>query len=72
MRLSRHAKNRLRWIGRRHSSVTAAGLLENLPGSETIGYDDRGNRRALVVLGETRLTLVIDEAQALVITVWVE
>ncbi|MGH2664126.1 MAG: hypothetical protein ACRDH8_15270 [Actinomycetota bacterium] len=72
MRLTRHAKNRLRWIERRHPGVTETGLIEALPASETIGYDDRGNRRARLVLGGTGLTVVIDEAQGIVITVWVE
>ena len=72
MKVTRHASNRLRWIGRRHRGVTADALMEALPSAETVGYDDRGNRRARVALGETRLTVVIDEAQGIVITLWVE
>jgi len=47
-------------------------LLDALSRAETVGYDDRGNRRARVNLGTTALTVVIDEAQAAVVTLWVE
>jgi hypothetical protein len=72
MRLSRHATNRVRWISRRHPDVTGASVVENLPRSKTIGYDDRGNRRARLALGETELVVVLDEAAGVVITLWVE
>jgi hypothetical protein len=72
VRTTRHAKNRLRWIGRRHPSVTETALLNGLSGSETVGYDERGNRRARMQVGATNLTVVIDEEEAVVITVWVE
>jgi hypothetical protein len=72
MRLTRHARNRLRWISRRHVSVSEAKLLEAIPGALTVGYDDRGNRRARVTIGTTSLILVIDESQGSVITMWVE
>jgi len=72
VRLTRHARNRLRWIGRRHPSVSEASLLETLPQAVTVGYDDRGNRRARVTLGRAGLIVVVDEAQSVIITVWME
>jgi hypothetical protein len=72
VRLTRHAKNRLRWIGRRHPGVTEQSLLEEISGSETIGYDDAGNRRARLVVRGTTLTVVIDESEGVLITMWVE
>ncbi len=36
------------------------------------GYDDQGNQRWLVLVAETHVTVVIDEALEVVITVWVE
>lgn len=70
VRLSRHARNRLRWIARRHPQVSAAAVMEALPGAETIGYDDRGNRKARVPMGDVRLTVVVDEAASVVVTIW--
>jgi hypothetical protein len=52
--------------------VTETAFLRGLPGSETVGYDERGNRRARMAVGATSLTVVIDEEEAVVITVWVE
>jgi hypothetical protein len=72
MRLTRHARNRLRWITRHHSGVTEAELLSRLPKSEHIGYDERGNRRVRAVVGNTTLTIVVDERGGVVITLWVE
>ena len=72
MRLTRHARNRLRWIARRHPGVSEAKLLEALPGAVTVGYDDRGNRRARMTIGMTNLIVVVDESQGSVITMWVE
>lgn len=72
MRLTRHASNRLRWIARRHPAVTGSGLLKNLPSAETVGYDDRGNRRARLALGRATVMVVVDESEGVVITVWVE
>jgi hypothetical protein len=48
VRLTRHAKNRLGWVARRHPEVTADALLEARPGAKTVRYDDRGNRRARI------------------------
>lgn len=42
--------------GRRHPGVTGSRLLEKLPSDETLGDDDRGNRRARLALGEATLT----------------
>ena len=72
MRLSRHAKNRLRLIARRHPLITADRLFEALPDARTLGYDDRGNRRARLSVGGLALILVIDESRGLVITIWAE
>lgn len=72
VRFTRHARNRLRWIQRRHAHVTEERIHEALTGGWTGGYDRRGNRRVHVPLGSVRLTVVIDEANETVITVWVE
>jgi hypothetical protein len=72
VKLTRHARNRLRWIARRHPSVTESALLAALPQAILVGYDDRGNRRVRVALGTIGLMVVIDEAQGVVITMWVE
>jgi hypothetical protein len=47
-------------------------VLESLTGAETIGYDDRGNRKARVMIGDTALTVVIHEAAEVVVTIWAE
>lgn len=72
MRLTRHAKNRLRWVARRHPEVTADAVFAALPDAETVRYDDVGNRRARIRVGITSLTVVIDDESATVITLWVE
>jgi hypothetical protein len=72
VRLTRHARNPLRWIGRQHPNVTAEALIEALPAAETIGYDDRGNGRVRLAVGGTRLTVVMDESAGVVITLWVD
>lgn len=72
MRFTRHAKNRLRWVARRHPEVTAEAVLEALPGAKTVRYDERGNRRARIEIGTTSLTVVLDERDQTVITLWVE
>lgn len=72
MRFTRHARNRLRWIARRHPEVGAEAVVESLTGAETIGYDDRGNRKARVMIGDTALTVVVDEAAQVVVTIWAE
>lgn len=71
MKLTRHARDRLRWIQRVHPAVTAHSLVEALPAAETLGYDDRGNLRARVVVGDAGITVVIDEAEGFVVTLWV-
>ena len=72
MRLSRHARNRLRWVARRHPHVTSASVLEALFTADELGYDERGNKRLRAQLEEVTLTLVIDAEEAIVITLWVE
>jgi len=72
VRLTRHARNRLRWIAKSHPRVTAQALAQSLPKAKTMGYDDRGNRKVQLVFGEARLTVVVDDAARVVVTVWVE
>jgi hypothetical protein len=72
VKLTRHARNRLRWIGRRHPNVTEARLIEELSTAWPGGYDQRWNRRVRVSIGETQLTLVINESSETVITMWME
>ena len=52
--------------------VTPEAVSEILAEAETVGYDGRGNRKALVKIGDVRLTMVIVEASDVVVTIWVE
>ncbi len=70
VKLTRHAKNRLRWIERRHPGIRQ-GLLRALSTAETLGYDDRGNRRVRIMLGDTELIAVVDEVRDTMISLWV-
>lgn len=72
MKLTRHAKNRLRWIARSHPGVTESGLLDALATADALTEDDPGNRRIEVHLREVRLMAVVDEGADMVITVWVD
>jgi hypothetical protein len=42
------------------------------PDARTLGYDERGNRRARLASGQVSVIVVIDEGAGIVITVWVE
>jgi len=70
MRMSRHAKNRLRWLRRAHPAVSEQSVTEALGEGRTLGYDDRGHRRVLIEAGSTEIVVVIDEEAELVITLW--
>jgi len=72
VRFTRHARNRLRWISRRHPAVSEKSLSEALPRAETVGYDEQGNRRARLAIEATGLIVVIDKDRDTVITMWVE
>ncbi len=72
VRLSRHARNRLRRIRRSHPGLTPARLLEALIGASSIGYDARGNRKVNVLVHGARLTVVVGEPEGLVVTLWLE
>src|SRR3990172_1491280 len=61
VRLSRHARNRLRWIRRRHPSVSELELLHAVSEGKALGYDDRGHRRGLITVGSMEIVLVVDE-----------
>jgi hypothetical protein len=72
MRLTRHAKNRLRWIRRNVSAVTETDVVAAIDSGETIGRDVKGNRHIAAVMNGVRLVLVVDEERQLVITMWRE
>jgi hypothetical protein len=72
VRLSRHAKNRLRFIRRSASAVTDDALLDVLAGATELRRDARGNRVLAVRLDDVRLTVVVDDVGAVVITIWRE
>ncbi len=72
MKLSRHARNRLRLIRRRHPELTTGRLLEAVLRGETVGYDEVGNRLVSVSIPGTRLTVVLDHRERIVVTVWEE
>lgn len=52
--------------------MSEAQLLEALPTGEILGKDDRGNRRVRVSLAGVRLTVVVDDSQGVIITVWID
>ena len=54
-----------------HPAVTKRRLIEALPGSVTLGYDDRENRRVRITIEDTDMTVVVDERRDMVITLWV-
>lgn len=72
MRVTRHARNKLRRIGKVEPSVGVAALVFALPSGETIGYDEDGNRRVRVSVEGIRLMVVVDDEQGAVVTVWME
>jgi hypothetical protein len=51
--------------------VSEALLLEALPYGETVGYDEQGNRRSNVTVAATRLIVVVDDAEGVIVTLWV-
>lgn len=66
LRFSRHARNRIRWIGRAEPDVTQESIRAALGEHSRDEYDERGNLRTQVVIGTVELTVVIDEEDALV------
>jgi hypothetical protein len=72
MRLTRHAKNRLRWIRRAEPGLAEVDLLAAIARGATIGRDVRDNPHLLVEVGGIRLVLVVDESEQMVITMWRE
>lgn len=72
MRLTRHAKNRLRLIAKRAPSVTEKWLLEALASAALAGTDVKGNRKLKVRIDAILLTVVVDQERQLVVTLWRE
>jgi len=72
VRLTRHAKNRLRFIGRRTAPLSECRLLEALASADVVGEDIKGNRRLSIRIDDVLLTVVVDEARQIVITIWRE
>lgn len=72
MRLTRHAKNRLRFIARRWPGASEPQLLASLTSAKIIGQDVRGNSRLSVEVGGILLTVVVDSVNDVVITIWRE
>ena len=72
MRLTRHAKNRLRWIRRVEPDLTEVDLLAALDRGVGIGHDVRNNRLVSVEVRGVQLVLVVDEIEQMVITMWRE
>lgn len=69
-RLSRHARNKLRWIRRDAPGVSEDALVAALEQGDVLGEDQRGNVRMAVDVAGIRLTVVVDPDDELVITVW--
>lgn len=72
MRLTRHAKNRLRFIQRRAAMVSEVSILEGLLRASEVGRDMKGNRKLAVRIEQVLLTVVVDDARQIVITIWRE
>ncbi|MDX1659831.1 MAG: hypothetical protein R3343_13505 [Nitriliruptorales bacterium] len=72
MRLSRHAKNKLRWIRRDAPHLTEEALLRGIADGRELGVDDRGNVKIAVEVAGVRFTAVVDPDDELVITLWRE
>lgn len=63
MRLTRHAKNRLRYMRRRAPEITEAAILDVLPSGSELGSDVRGNRLLAVRIEGILLTVIVDDAR---------
>ncbi len=72
MRLTRHAKNRIRLIARRAPNVTEEWLLEALTSAVLAGTDVKGNPKLRVGIGAILLTVVVDQEKQVVVTCWRE
>lgn len=72
VRLTRHARNRLRLIQRRAPDLTEPRLLEALGSASVLGEDVKGNRRMSLRIDEMVLVVVVDEARQVVVTIWRE
>jgi hypothetical protein len=72
VRLTRHAKNRLRLLRRRAPELTEPRVLEALGSARSLGRDVKGNRRVSIRIGEILLMVVVDEAKQVVVTIWRE
>lgn len=72
VRLTRHARNRLRLIQRRAPDLTEQRVLDGLGTASLLGEDVKGNRRMSVRIDELYLVLVVDEAKQVVVTIWRE
>lgn len=72
VRLTRHAKNRLRLIARRAPAVTERWLLEALASAALAGTDVKGNRKFSVRIDAILLTAVVDQERQVVVTLWRE
>ena len=72
MRLTRHAKNRLRFFRRRAPELTESRVLEALGSAGSLGEDIKGNRRMSIRIADMLLVVVVDEANQVVVTIWRE
>ena len=72
MRLTRHARNRLRLLRRRAPDLTEPRVLEALDSASMLGEDMKGNRRMAIEVAEMHLVVVVDEANQFVVTIWRE
>lgn len=72
MRLTRHAKNRLRLIARRVPAIDESRFLKAL--DITIGSerDVKGNRKLIVQIDAILLRAIVDDQKQIVITIWRE
>jgi len=72
VRLTRHARNRLRFIQRRAPDLSEPRLLEALRSASVLGEDVKGNRRMSIRIDGMLLVVVVDEASRVVVTIWRE
>lgn len=72
MRLSRHARNRLRWLRAGGLEIDEHEPIGALSVGEIVGQDLKGNSRIVVSTGGGQLMVVVDAEGEVVVTIWRE
>lgn len=72
MHLTRHAKNRVRFIARRVPKISETVVLAALDSATEVSLDSKGNRRVKVQIAGIMFLIVVDEVAEAVVTIWRE